>query len=137
MKNGFARLLAVVSGLLFSIIMPAQERALLPADPAIVRTVLPNGLTCYAAANPYVKGFADYALVSKAQGQSLMNIRDVLSSDEIQSDSTLFRLMKYVADLKITSDLAVIVCGDINASKVLEKLKYMSYMIPAGGADVR
>ena len=137
MKNGFARLLAVVSGLLFSIIMPAQERALLPADPAIVRTVLPNGLICYAAANPYVKGFTDYALVSKAQGQSLMNIRDVLSSDEIQSDSTLFRLMKYVADLKITSDLAVIVCGDINASKVLEKLKYMSYMIPAGGADVR
>ena len=137
MKNGFARLLAVVSGLLFSIIMPAQETSLLPADPAIVRTVLPNGLTCYAAANPYVKGFADYALVSKAQGQTLMSMRDVLSSDEIQSDSTLFKLMKHVADLEVTSDLAVMVCGDVDASKVLEKLKYMSYMIPSGGEGVR
>ena len=137
MKNGFARLLAVVSGLFFSIIVPAQELSLLPADPAIVHTVLPNGLTCYAVANPYVKGFADYALVSKAERQTLMSINDVLSSDEVKSDSTLFVLMKQVACLEVTSDLAVIACGDINPSKVLEKLKYMSYMIPTGGVGFK
>ena len=86
MKNGFIRLAALASSLVLSITVPAQDLPVLPADAAIRHAVLPNGLNCYVAANPSVKGFADYAIVSKEQGGPVVYLRDELTADEKQTD---------------------------------------------------
>ena len=134
-KNKVFRLLASVSGLIFSTTVPilAQNLPLLPEDPAVRHVVMPDGLNCYVAENPYVKGFSDYSLVSRESGREIFSMRDVPSSDEAAADSILIRLMKEVEASAIPSGLAVIACGDLNADDVLRKLRYMSYMIPASG----
>ena len=134
-KNKVFRLLASVSGLIFSTTVPmlAQDLPLLPEDPAVRHVVMPDGLNCYVAENPYVKGFSDYSLVSRESGREIFSMRDVPSSDEAAADSILIRLMKEVEASAIPSGLAVIACGDLNADDVLRKLRYMSYMIPASG----
>lgn len=43
----------------------AQKIQTLPADPTVKSGVLPNGITYYIAANPLLKGMADFALVQK------------------------------------------------------------------------
>ena len=132
MKNGFVRLAALVSGLIISITVPAQDLPVLPADAAIRHAVLPNGLNCYVAANPAVKGFADYALVSKETESPLAYFRDMQTVDEKQVDSTLITLMKQVAELGQPAAYALMASGDLNADDIVRKLRYMSYMIPAG-----
>lgn len=132
MKNGLIRLAALVSGLMVSIIVPAQELPVLPADAAIRHAVLPNGLDCYVTANPAVKGFADYVLLSKESGSLLTSFRDKQTADEKQVDSTLVTLMKQVMELGQPAAYALIASGDLNADEVVRKLRYMSYMIPAG-----
>ena len=134
-KNEVFRLAAIVSVLIFSTIVPisAQDLPLLPEDAAVCRTVMPDGLSCYVAENPYVKGFADYALVCRESGRTLLSMRDVPVVDETLTDSTLVGIMNHVADLGTPSGMAVIVCGDLKADDILRKLKYMSYMIPASG----
>ena len=134
-KNKVFRLLAIVSGLIFSTIVPmrAQDLPLLPEDKAVRRAVMPDGLTCYVAENPYVKGFADFALVSRESGNALLSLRDVPSADESVTDSVLINIMKEVEAKAAAADLAVIACGDLKADEVLRKLRYMSYMIPASG----
>lgn len=132
-KNKVFRLLASVAVLLTSTIMPlhAQSLPLMPVDPAVRHAVLPDGLTCYVADNPYVKGFADYALVCRESGSTLMSLRDVPVASESVTDSTLIRLMTEVEALAAPSGLAVIACGDLRADDVIRKLRYMSFMIPA------
>lgn len=134
-KNKVFRLLAIVSGLVFSITVPtnAQDLPLLPEDPAVYHAVMPDGLSCYVAENPYVKGFSDYSIVCRGSGRVLFSMRDVPSSDEAAADSVLIRMMKEVEASAIPSGLAVIACGDLNAGDILRKLRYMSYMIPASG----
>ena len=134
-KNKVFRLLTLVSGLIFSIFMPlsAQHLPLLPEDAAVRRAVMPDGLTCYVADNPYVRGFADYMLVSKESGMALMSISDVPTTDEAVTDSTLIKIMREVEAHGVPAALAVIACGDLRADAVLSKLKYMSFMIPASG----
>lgn len=65
MKKGFAKILALTSGLLFSIIVPAQDLPLLPADPAVNVSTMPDGLRCYIISNASHKDLADFALVQK------------------------------------------------------------------------
>ena len=134
-KNEVFRLAAIVSVLIFSTIVPlhAQSLPLLPEDAAVRRALMPDGLSCYVAENPYVKGFADYALVCRESGRTLLSMRDVPVVDETLTDSTLVGIMNHVADLGTPSGMAVIVCGDLKADDILRKLKYMSYMIPASG----
>jgi len=132
MKNGFIRLAALASSLVLSITVPAQDLPVLPADAAIRHAVLPNGLNCYVAANPSVKGFADYAIVSKEQGGPVVYLRDELTADEKQTDSTLLCLMKKVEESGKPAAYAVMASGDLNADDVIRKLRYMSYMIPSG-----
>ena len=134
-KNKVFRLLAIVSGLVFSTTVPtnAQDLPLLPEDPAVYHAVMPDGLSCYVAENPYVKGFSDYSIVCRGSGRVLFSMRDVPSSDEAAADSILIRMMKEVEASAIPSGLAVIACGDLNAGDILRKLRYMSYMIPASG----
>ena len=87
-KNRVLRLLALASGLIFSTIVPisAQDLPLLPEDAAVCRIVMPDGLSCYVADNPYVKGFADYVLVCKASGKILLDLHDVPTVNESVTD---------------------------------------------------
>ena len=133
-KNKVFRLLASVAVLISSTIMPplfAQNLPLMPEDPAVRHAVLPDGLNCYVAENPYVKGFADYALVCRESGRTLISLRDVPAANESVTDSILIRLMTEVESIATPSALAVIACGDLKADEMMQKLRYMSYMIPA------
>lgn len=133
-KNKVFRLLASVAVLVSSTIMPpmfAQNLPLMPEDPAVRHAVLPDGLSCYVAENPYVKGFADYALVCRESGRTLISLRDVPAANESVTDSILIRLMTEVESIATPSGLAVIACGDLKADEMMRKLRYMSYMIPA------
>lgn len=133
-KNKVFRLLASVAVLVSSTIMPplfAQNLPLMPEDPAVHHAVLPDGLNCYVAENPYVKGFADYALVCRESGRTLISLRDVPAANESVTDSILIRLMTEVESIATPSGLAVIACGDLKADEMMRKLRYMSYMIPA------
>ena len=134
-KNKVLWILAFASGLIFSTIVPtfAQDLPLIPEDAAVKRAVMPDGLSCYVADNPYVKGFADYALVCRESGKALLNLSDVPTTDGSLTDSTLIRIMYKVDSLGRPASLAVIACGDLRADEVLKKLRYMSFMIPAGG----
>ena len=132
-KNEVFRLLATLSVLVFSSIVPlsAPNLPLMPEDPAVHHVVLPDGLNCYVAENPYVKGFADYALVCRESGKTLLSLRDVPVASESVIDSTLILIMNEVEALAAPAGLAVIACGDLKADDMLRKLRYMSYMIPA------
>ena len=134
-KNKVLGLLAFASGLIFSTIVPmyAQDLPLLPEDPAVKRAVMPDGLTCYVADNPYVKGFADYALVCRESGEALISLNDVPTTDVSLIDSTLIRIMYKVESVGRPASLAVVACGDLRSDEVLKKLRYMSFMIPASG----
>jgi hypothetical protein len=134
-KNKVLRLLALASGLIFSSIVPmsAQDLPLLPEDAAVKRAVMPDGLCCYVADNPYVKGFADYALVCRESGRTLLSLKDVPTPDGSVIDSTLIRIMYEVESVGRPATLAVIACGDLRADEVMNKLRYMSYMIPSSG----
>jgi len=130
-KNKVLGLSALVAGLMFPIIMPAQDLPLMPADASVHHSVFPNGLGCYVAANPYVRGFADYAVVSRSEDAVVLSIRDALTADPAVVDSALVRMMFCVDSLGTPADLAVVACGDLDAGEVMKKLKYMSYMIPS------
>ena len=98
-KNKVFRLFASVAVLVSSTIMPplsAQNLPLMPVDPAVRHAVLPDGLNCYVAENPFVKGFADYALVCRESGTTLTSLRDVPVASESFTDSVLIRLMGQV-----------------------------------------
>lgn len=69
MKKGFVKILALVSALLYSIIVPAQDLPLLPSDAAVTVAALPDGITCYIASNPSHKGLADFAVVQKVDAE--------------------------------------------------------------------
>ena len=65
MKSVFRQIIALLPALLFSIIVPAQNIPVLPDDPAIIKGILPNGMSYFIAKNPSSKGHADFALVQK------------------------------------------------------------------------
>lgn len=133
-KKGINKLSALVSGLLFSIIVPAQELPLLPSDPAVKTEVFPDGMTCYVAANPYVKGFADYAVVRGSDAEVVFRESNVLTVRPEKVDSMLLSLVSEIAGSGTPADYAVIACGDLDVPEVVKKLKYMSLMVPAGAA---
>lgn len=64
-KSCLKHLVFVVTGLLFAIIMPAQNLPVLEPDKAVKTGVLPNGTSYYIVANPTIKGMADFALVQR------------------------------------------------------------------------
>lgn len=70
-KSRSIRLLFLVAGLLYSIIMPAQNLPVLPSDKAVKTGVLPNGTSYYVVSNNEVKGVADFALVQKTGTDNL------------------------------------------------------------------
>lgn len=65
MKSGLRQIIALVSAILLSIIMPAQNLPVMPGDPSVISGVLPNGMSYYVASNASHNGMADFALVQK------------------------------------------------------------------------
>ena len=57
------------------------------------------------------------------------SLEDVLTSAEQSVDSTLLLIMKRVEADAVPADQAVVVSGDVDASSIIQKLKYMSLMI--------
>ncbi len=75
MKLGLRQIIALIPALLFAIIMPAQELPVMPADPAVITGVMPNGLSYYIVSNTSEKGLADFALIQKTGS---LNVPDSL-----------------------------------------------------------
>ena len=72
MKNSHSKhLLLFVAGLLFAIIVPAQDLPVLSPDKAVKTGVLPNGTSYYIVSNPTIKGMADFALVQKTGTENI------------------------------------------------------------------
>ncbi len=193
MNLGFRQIITVLATLCLSIIVPAQDIPVLPDDPAVMKGVMPNGMSYYLVSNSTVKGVADFALVQKTGGETfddptgtkaVSRSREALSSlrrlspsrpqeylsrhdiapgrdgfVKVTDDATVFRFMDvslggstldstlvvlmdiadrvhYFADDTLSkwyspSDQAIIVSGDIDSKSVEDKLRSMSYMIPA------
>lgn len=66
MKEVIIRSVALLSLLLSSIILPAQDIPSLPSDKAVASGVLPNGMSYYLVFNKSSLGRADFTLVQKA-----------------------------------------------------------------------
>ena len=134
MKNRLFKIFLIASSLLIYTHIAAQDLPKMASDAAVSHVVMPDGLECFVAANPYVSAFADFALVSRQDGKIIKKMTDVVTLREEKVDSSLLCIMKKVEAHGSPSDLAVIVCGDVNASAIFTKLKYMSYMIPEGAS---
>lgn len=133
MKVRYKRMLFIVAGILFSTILPAQELPLMPQDPAVKHSVLPDGLSCYVTENGSSKGMADFALIRRdySGNEVVLSLTDVVVSSETVIDSTLLALMRRVQKDETPADQAIIVSGDVKGPSVMTKLKYMSFMVDA------
>lgn len=131
-KKGINRVLTLVSGLLFSLIMSAQTLPLMPSDPAIMADTFPNGMTCYVAANPFVKGFADCAVVRRSDQTILFEKHDLITLSPEQVDSALLTMVRAVAATGCPAEYALVAAGDLDAAEVMMKVRYMSLMVNAG-----
>lgn len=65
MKSGFRQIFTLLTLLLFSITVPAQDIPVLPDDPSVLKGVMPNGMSYYLISNAGVAGVADFALVQR------------------------------------------------------------------------
>lgn len=81
-KSYSKRVFFIVAGLLYAIMMPAQDLPVLSPDKAVKTGVLPNGTSYYIVSNPTIKSVADFALVQKTGTD---NIPDSLSSKVISA----------------------------------------------------
>ena len=70
MKLGLRQILATIPALFFTVLLPAQELPLMPADPAVASGVLPNGMSYYIASDSSEKGLADFVLVQKTGSEN-------------------------------------------------------------------
>lgn len=84
MNSGLRQIFTVLALLLAAISMPAQDIPVLPEDPAVVKGVLPNGMSYYLVANAADKGVADFALV---QNTGFRTVPDSLSANVAQAAS--------------------------------------------------
>ncbi|MBO5814797.1 MAG: insulinase family protein [Bacteroidales bacterium] len=79
MKLGLRQIIALISALLLAVILPAQNLPKMPADPALMTGVLPNGLSYFIVSNAYAKGVADFALIQKT---GACNVPDSLAGED-------------------------------------------------------
>ena len=76
-----------------SAVVQAQTVKILPADPAVKSGVLPNGITYYIAANPSMKGVADFALVQRTGSATIPGVEGSQMISRSQNELTsLYRL---------------------------------------------
>lgn len=83
MKLGLRQIIVLVAAMLLPVIAPAQDLPKMPADPAIVQGVLPDGLSYYIISNSSEKGVASFSLVQKTGRRNL--------PDSVKADSLVVR----------------------------------------------
>ena len=139
MKTRIIRILTLIICLSGCLLTTAQELPMMPSDPAVRCAVLPNGLSCYVAENSTRKGLADFALLAKdySGNEVVLHYKDVFLSSETAVDSTLVSLMQAVSRQGTPADQAVVICGDVDASLLTAKVRYMSLMIDASTASAK
>ena len=81
MKVVYIKAIALLTMLLSSVMMLAQDVPSLPSDKAVVRGVLPNGMSYYLVSNKASQGRADFALVQKAGKENLADTTDTCRLD--------------------------------------------------------
>ncbi len=128
---------AAVIGMFCGIVAYAQKPSVLPQSPAIKSSIFPNGMSCYVAENVSSKGVADITLIRRDyEGNELLSVhKNVDLSSEASVDSLLLNIMRRVDDLRVSSDCAVIISGDVKAETFITKLKYMSLMVDSSAAS--
>lgn len=131
MKALYRSTCLIIISLLDSFLLSAQNPALMPSDPAVRNCSFSNGLTCYVVENRCEKGAADFVLMQRdySGNEVVCAIEDKIIRNETSLDSTLLHIMRKVSEGRSPADQAVIVSGDLDASSVVSKLKYMSLMI--------
>lgn len=131
MKTRHKSIYLVVFYLLNTFLMSAQKPASLPHDPAMKSSVFPNGLSCYVVENRSEKGLADFALIRRDYDghEVVCAVEGRMVGKETALDSTLLQLMRRVSADSIPADQAIIASGDLDASSVISRLRYMSLMI--------
>ena len=137
MKVRLFGIFIIVAGMLSVSASYAQDLPLLPRDPAVKSSILPNGLSCYVAENSSGKGVADFALIRRSYDGNdiIFSQEDVRVAKEVAVDSMLLRMMRSVDADRIPADCAIVVCGDVNAGTMMTKLKYMSLMVDSSSAS--
>lgn len=195
MNSGFRKIITVLASLWYAMTMPAQDIPVLPADPSVMKGVMPNGMAWYVVPNATDKGVADFALVQKTGVNTVADSlssyvpakaldaltslsrlnpsspRDFLSRHgvvpgrngyvSVSENATVFRfenvpvaenaalldstliMVMDIADRATTTgddflrkwyspaDQAVVISGDVEAKTLVQKLTYMSLMIPS------
>jgi hypothetical protein len=114
-----------------ALLAAGQELPPLATVPTLKHSVFPNGLSCYITENGSEKGFADFVLLRRSHADSSVvysNENKIVATEEAL-DSTLIRMMSIVRSEAMPADQAIIISGDINASSLMTKLRYMSLMI--------
>ena len=76
MKEMLIRSVALLTALLLSITVPAQDIPSLPSDRAVTSGVLPNGMSYYLVSNKASLGRADFALVQKTGTENCADTSD-------------------------------------------------------------
>ena len=74
-------------------------------------------------------GYAEDGYISLPADAALFSFHDVPTYDERVADSTLLMLFDMAAAYR--KPQAVIICGDINAAKIRERMGLLSMMVPA------
>ncbi len=92
MNLGIRQIFAALSALFLSIIVPAQDIPVLPADPAVLKGVMSNGLCYYLVTNPTQKGVADFAVVQRTGKLNVPDSTGVLAVSA--ADSALSSLKR-------------------------------------------
>ena len=193
--------LLITIGLVVALPVSSQTIQILPVDPAVKSGTLPNGMAYYVAANPSLKGMADFAVVQKTGAQTIPgagrdrivsmsqkalsaqyrltapSVQDYFLSigavpgvngfAEVTDNATVFRFENILLSQSSTvldstllvlmgmaeksanaddtlargwyapADQALIVAGDVDPKQIVEKIRMLSYMLPASGSFPR
>lgn len=131
MKSYHKSLYIILIWLSGTVLAAGQSLAPLASVPSLKRGVFPNGLSCYITENKSEKGFADFLLLRRNYADSSVvysNENKIITTEEAL-DSTLIHMMHIVRAEGMPADQAIIISGDVNASSLMTKLRYMSLMI--------
>lgn len=118
----------------FALVQQGQD------DPESVRAAL-RQLPHFGSREPYRfladhgVGYTGEGLVSLLSDAAVFRLRDVPAHEESVADSTLLMLFDIAATCR--KPQAIIVCGDIQAARIRERMELLSMMVPPLEKDYR
>ena len=99
MKEVIIRSVALLSLLLSSIVVPAQDIPSLPSDRAVTNGVLPNGMSYYLVSNKSSLGRADFALVQKTGSDNCTDTSDTCALLPLHIAKSALTSLPRIADV--------------------------------------